>query len=302
MIKIGMIGCDTSHCAAFTELLNDTGHPHHVPGGRVVCAYAGGSPDFELSISRVPRVVEVLQDRFGVAMRTTPESVAEEADAILLTSVDGRVHLEQFERIAPFGKPVFIDKPFAVDAESAREMFSLARKHQVGLMSCSSLRYSDVLRDVLSEEATGAVIGADFFGPMLLQATQPGLFWYGIHTVEMLYRTLGTGCCEVRAVRSESHELVTGRWRDGRIGIIRGNRLGNKQFGGIVHRDQGSRYVNLAESRRPNYAGLLEAVLRVFQGEQSPIPEEETVEVIRFIEAANQSRGSGDLISMCAAT
>ena len=33
-IKIGMIGLDTSHVPAFTELLNDPGHKYHVPRGK----------------------------------------------------------------------------------------------------------------------------------------------------------------------------------------------------------------------------------------------------------------------------
>ena len=52
-MKIGIIGTDTSHSIAFTELLNDPNHRYHVKGGEIVVAYPGGSPDFELSASRV---------------------------------------------------------------------------------------------------------------------------------------------------------------------------------------------------------------------------------------------------------
>lgn len=288
-----MIGCDTSHCAAFAELLNDPSHQHHVPGGRVTSAFPGGSPDFELSYSRLPVIVETLQARFGVQIKESLEAVAEESHAILLTSVDGRVHLDQFRRIAPSGRPTFIDKPFALDEESAREMVALSERHELSLMSCSSLRYSEALQKTLADSEAGAVIGADFYGPMLLQETQPGLFWYGIHTVEMLYATLGPGCAEVRASHNESHDLVTAVWRDGRIGTIRGNRCGNKTFGGTVHRERGSRCVDQSGNSRPNYAGLLEEVMRVFSGHPVTIAAEETLEIIRFIEAANRSRESG---------
>lgn len=45
-IKIGIIGLDTSHVAAFTELLFVKEHPYHVAGAAVVAAYPGGSADF----------------------------------------------------------------------------------------------------------------------------------------------------------------------------------------------------------------------------------------------------------------
>ena len=96
-LNIGMIGLDTSHAAAFTKLLNDTSAPFHVPGGRIVAAYPGGSPDFELSWSRLERLelpddardvrllvfgepahlievrqhAEVAQERFGLRLRRT---------------------------------------------------------------------------------------------------------------------------------------------------------------------------------------------------------------------------------------
>ena len=52
-MKIGIIGLDTSHVLAFTKLLNNPDERYHVPGGKVVVAFPGGSSDFELSISRV---------------------------------------------------------------------------------------------------------------------------------------------------------------------------------------------------------------------------------------------------------
>ena len=37
-IKVGIIGLDTSHVVAFTQLLNDPARPDHIPGARVVAA------------------------------------------------------------------------------------------------------------------------------------------------------------------------------------------------------------------------------------------------------------------------
>ncbi len=297
-LRIGMIGLDTSHATAFAELLNNPLHPHHVPGGRVVVAYPGGSPDFELSCSRVDGFTRQLRDQYGVRIVDTPEAVAENSDAILLESVDGRVHLPLFERIARYGKPVFVDKPFALRSQEAEAIFCMAGEHGVAVMSCSSLRYAEGLTAVLADDRCGAIIGTDVYGPLSLQDTQPGLFWYGIHTVEMLMAAMGIGCVEVRAVSLEDHELIAGTWADGRIGTIRGNRKGNNQFGAVVHREQGSRFADVYAHDKPYYASLLERIMAMFRSGQPDIAQSETLHIVRFVEAANESRASGAIVKL----
>lgn len=214
LLKIGMIGLDTSHCELFADLLNNPEHPFHVPGGRLTIAYPGGSDDFELSRSRVDTYTKQLRDAFGVQIVESMERVTEEADAILLTSVDGRVHQEQFARIAPYQKPVFIDKPFAVSTEEARAIAETAAKWQVPMFSCSSLRYAEPLVQALKETGGGAIIGADCSGPMPVEPPLPPLFWYGIHTVEALYAIMGKDCVSVSVRMNKDHEVIVGEWRD----------------------------------------------------------------------------------------
>lgn len=296
--NLGVVGCDTSHCVAFARILNDPQNEHHVSGAKITTAFPGGSPDFELSISRVDGFVDELKNKWNARIVDSPEEVAESCDGVLLTSVDARVHLEQFQKVARSGKPTFIDKPFALDGETAKEIFRIADENNVLLMSCSSLRYSDGLVDLLNDTTDGSLFGADFYGPMAIQPTQPGLFWYGIHTVEMLFSSMGKGCKEVLVQTNDNHDLATGIWNDGRIGTIRGNRLGNNKFGGLIHREKGSQFVDVYASGRPYYASLLEQILAMFNTGQSPIDRQETIEIIRFIEAANESRESGKTVAL----
>jgi predicted dehydrogenase len=239
-INLGLIGLDTSHVLHFTRLLNDTGHEYHVAGGKVITAYPGGSPDFELSHSRVGGYTAQLRDEFGVVMVDSPEAVAEASDAILLESVDGRVHLEQFRRIASYGKPVFIDKPLTVRADEAEEIVSIAKTEGIPVMSSSALRFAEGMKAATAQTELGEIIGADCYGPMAFEATQPGYFWYGIHSIEMLYTLLGRGCAEISVRANDHHDVITAVWQDGRIGTIRGNRRGNDKFGAIAHRERGS--------------------------------------------------------------
>ncbi|RED64491.1 Gfo/Idh/MocA family protein [Cohnella phaseoli] len=297
-LKLGIIGLDTSHVVAFAELLHDAAHPYHVPGAIIESAYSSVSPDFEMSYARVEGFTARMKEEFGVRLLDTPEAVAEASDAILLESVDARVHCEQFRAIAAFGKPVFIDKPLTIGYEDAYTIVELAARHGIPVMSASALRYSQALTDALAAIPTGELYGIDAYGPMTIQPTQPGLYWYGIHMTEMLYASLGTGCKQVTAVSNAVGDCVIGEWADGRLGAFRGNRMGNTCFGAVLHGRSGSRHVDASAHPKPYYAGLLEAVLAMFRSGVSPIPPDELLEVVRFLEAGNRSRLTGEPVRL----
>ena len=90
-LRLGIIGTDTSHVIAFTQILNDDSSPDHVPGGQVVAAYKGGSPDIESSAKRVDQFAEELRDKWKVRFYVTIPELCQHVDAILLESVDGRI-------------------------------------------------------------------------------------------------------------------------------------------------------------------------------------------------------------------
>src|SRR5262249_43451905 len=151
-IKIGMIGLDTSHVTAFTKLLNDKSDPNHVPGGRVVAAFKGGSPDVESSRTRVDKFTSELKEKWGVELVGSIEDMCEKVDAVLLESVDGRPHLSQVRPVFAAKKRVFIDKPFAASYADAREIVRLSRESGTPFFSSSSLRFADDLQAMSRNE------------------------------------------------------------------------------------------------------------------------------------------------------
>lgn len=294
MLKIGMIGLDTSHSVAFTELLHNSTGPYYVPGGQVVAAYPGGSPDFPFGAARVKGFTEEMAGKYGVCICESIEAVAEASDVILLESADGRVHLKQFEVLAPYGKPVFIDKPLAVSYPDAMRIAEIAERYSIKLMSSSALRYSEELVGALEDPSfASGLTGGEAFGPMEMLEGQPGYFWYGIHTTEMLYRILGKGCRQVSAVSWSQHDLIIGEWEDGRIGTIRGAREGMRGFGALLYSTQGPRLVDVTKDKKPFYAGLVEHIMDMFMTGKVDVPLHETLEIVRFLEAANESASRG---------
>jgi predicted dehydrogenase len=126
--RIGMIGLDTSHVVQYLNIVNDPKNKDHVPGGKIVAAFKGGSPDVEASRTRVDGFTKTAVER-GVKMYDTIEEMSRNVDAIIILSVDGRPHLDQFRRTLAAKKPVYIDKPIAGSLKDALEIARLAKEH-----------------------------------------------------------------------------------------------------------------------------------------------------------------------------
>ena len=67
VIRIGIIGLDTSHSTAFTELLNGTSDDPLAREFEVVAAYPYGSTSIPTSRDRIPGYIETVK-KFGVEM------------------------------------------------------------------------------------------------------------------------------------------------------------------------------------------------------------------------------------------
>src|SRR5579862_5919147 len=85
-LRLGIIGTDTSHATEFTKILNDESSPDHVPGGRVVAAFKGGSPDIESSASRVDQYADELRTKWNVQFYGSIPELCRNVDAVLLES------------------------------------------------------------------------------------------------------------------------------------------------------------------------------------------------------------------------
>lgn len=289
-IRVGIVGLDTSHCAAFTKLLNDEKDAGRVPGARVVCAWKGGSPDLEASAKRVDGYTKELREKWGVEIVETIEALCAKVDAVLLTSVDGRVHLEQARPVFAAKKRVFIDKPLAAGWKDGREIARLAAESGTPFFSASSLRFHEPLVKLKEDPAVGKVLGGDAWSPCPTEPHHPDLFWYGVHGVEMLYALMGPGCESVRNWHTPEASIVTGRWKDGRMGTFRGIRKGKGDYGATAFGEKGIRSTAPAPH---SYRPLIVEVVKFFQTGVSPVPPEELVEVLAFMQAAELSKERG---------
>jgi len=293
IVKIGIIGLDTSHSPAFIKMLNtDNPLPEH-QGFKVVAAYPYGSKTIKSSYDRIPGYTEEAV-KAGVKIVNSIGELLQEVDCVMLETNDGNIHLEQAAEVMKSGKPMFIDKPVAAKLSDAIAIFLLADKYNVPIFSASSLRYSKRNQELRKGEY-GKVLGADCYSPATSEPSHPDFSWYGIHGVEILYTVMGTNCGSVSRVSSEGTDVVTGLWNDGRIGTFRGCRTGKSDYGGTAFCEKN----NVAVGGYDGYGVLLTEILIFFRTKVVPIPPAETIEIFTFMEASNESkRHDGKLISM----
>jgi predicted dehydrogenase len=254
-----------------------------VAGIKVVAGYPGGT-DLPASHDRVEKFTEGLRAK-GIAIVDSIPKLLEQVDVVMLESVDGRIHLQEAIPVIKAGKPLWIDKPAAGSLADAIAIYELAKRHHVPVFSSSSLRFGE-LQTLKNNEEVGAILGASTWGPCSYSTGTPDLFFYGIHGVEPLFAIMGTGCETVSRVATKNVDFVTGTWKDGRVGSYRGIRTGQASAGAMIYGAKGI----VPLGKVGNYEDLCREIARFFKSGKAPVSAEETLEVLAFMEAADESK------------
>ncbi|MGQ9914176.1 MAG: Gfo/Idh/MocA family protein [Thermogutta sp.] len=281
-LRAGLIGLDTSHVIAFTDLINDPAAEGVLAEVQVTAGFPGGSPDLPASWDRVNEYTAKLREK-GVTIYDSIEAMLPHVDVVLVESVDGRPHLEQARKVIAAKKPLYIDKPMAASLVDVLKIFRLADEAGVPVFSSSSLRFSSGFQAARRGELPiGTLRKCTAWSPMHIEPHHPDLFWYGIHGVETLYTIMGPGC---KTVVREGPERVVGTWSDGRIGIFEAR----QGYGAEVEGTDGTALAGTYDGYKP----LVIEICRFFKTGVSPVPREETIELFAFMEAADESKRLG---------
>lgn len=303
-VRVGIIGIDNYQSLAFTQLWHKP--PEDNPdllGLKVTVAWRGGSPDIEETLVDIkrwePRLVEQ-----GVKFEDSIEAVLKQCDAVMVMSIDGRAHLKQTELALKAGKPTYIGRPMAASLEDVIAIFDLAKKYDTPVFSCSQHRYSPGFIGMRNHPEVGEVIGCNVYGGCPTVPHHPDLFWHSVHSFDTLYTIMGPGAVSVTRARTDDAELITGVWKDGRIGSYRGIRRGALKYSATVFGDKGvapagiygyAAPVNgvVPKGRYKGYEGVATEIAKFYRTRKLPIEPEETLELFGFMEAAHESHRRG---------
>jgi len=287
IVRLGLVGLDTSHSTAFTEIING-GNPNAYGGKyKIVAAYPYGSKVIESSHSRIPGYTEKVK-ALGVEICGSIAELLSKVDCVFLETNDGRVHLEQAAEIFKSCKRVFIDKPLGGTLGETIAICELARQYGVQMFSSSALRFSAKSQE-LRQGKHGKVLGADCYSPHHPEATHPDFGFYGIHGIESLFTVMGRGCQSVSRTHTDIGDICVGMWDENRLGTFRAICHNPSGYGGTAFTEKGIVPVGGYEGYKP----MLDEILKFFDTGIAPIDNEETIEIFVFMKASNLSLQRG---------
>lgn len=285
MIRIGMIGADSTHTEAWTRLVNLPDSP--LQGRAQVVKLWGEDAEQAAAKARdclIPSVV------------ATPAEALIDVDLAMVVNRYGDDHPPHARLAIEAGVPTFVDKPFANDMADVLTLVSLAADGDVPLMSCSALRFAAevmALQERMEEFGalncaiiSGAAAG-DFPDP---RAMHP--FFYGIHAVELLHTLLGGGAEAVTTRRTERCDIGLVHYGDGRQGVVNLLHRTPGLYHGAVYGAEGWGEADVVDAGR-FYTETLARVIDMAASGEPPYPIAWSVEVTAMMAALARSAEEG---------
>jgi predicted dehydrogenase len=274
-LRIAILGADSSHVEAYTDLLHRPDSPYH-GRGRVVALW-GQDPD------QAHAKAATLGIPFVAA---TPQEALQEAEAVLVEARYGDEHAPLAEMALRVGLPTFVDKPLTNAFSEAASLLALAQAQGVPLFSCSPLRYALEISQLSADLALHAPwLTASFAGlaayPSLGERAS-NLYFYGIHLVEMMLAVLGTGFTALAYQKGRHSDSALVRHEDGRLVTLHFLRDCAELYQANVYTQQAILGGNV-DAWGDFYPRTLGHILTCFETRHSPLPPTEMLEAIRLL-------------------
>ncbi len=201
------------------------------------------------------------------------EELCEKSDNILiLAPANPETHLKYAKIALSYGKTTYIDKTFAPDLKTAKEIFAIAEKYNTKIFTSSALRFAEELND-FSDVKNVIVKG----GGSSLQE-------YIIHEIEMAVKlTKGTAAERVSVFNREKQATIVITFADGKVATLIFSRSGwgfsvdvESANGDCVYKDI---------TKGTEFYGLISSILKFFETNQEPFAKKETLTVLAIRDA-----------------
>ncbi len=294
MIKIAIIGLDTSHSVAFPSAIQ--GPERKIAGMRAATCLSFLTPFTNQKI---------LDDRrqqltaLGVKVTESLDEALDGCDAVMLEINDGSYHLEYFRKVAGLGKPVFVDKPLACSLSDGRAILRLAQKHRTRVWSGSSIPFLPEIAQ--AQAAVPEPRLAHMYGPLGLAPAGDSLIWYGVHVVEALQRLMGPGAQSVQALENANGVVAVvdyGQERQGLVEVVKKcGSYGGRVQGGFKGETRVHQFVC---DTSQNKLAIMRAMKKFFSGGPAPVDLRQSLEGLAIMAAARRSIETGRAVPVAA--
>jgi predicted dehydrogenase len=172
-VRIGIVGTENSHTDHYIRHFNT----ERRFGDHRVTVLAGGNSERNQALAAAGSIEQLVDEAAGLVGAV---------DAAIICSRDGNKHPGQAVPLLRAGCPVFVDKPLACDVPAARSILTAAHDGGVPVTSFSSLRLVPETVEFANRLAAGSPPEVLYVGgPADKTSEYGGMFYYGIHVVEL---------------------------------------------------------------------------------------------------------------------
>lgn len=290
MFRLGIVGSDNSHAIQFASLANlEKGvDGMRIPDVQVTHIY-GIDPQRTKEVAEkchIPHIVENLPDMIGAV------------DGIACVWRHGSRHLKDTLPFLEAGIPAFVDKPLAASVEDAEKLIDAAQKAGVGFTSFSTLRFATSSVQFIEHlgENVGEIRSGVSTGPADRASEYDGIFFYGIHAVEMMHAVFGYGCSKVTAVEHGKNVMAVCELPQDVLVTL--NFLGNAVyvFNVTVFGTKG--WQSHAVDYKTCYYEGMKVFLDCLRTGKWPLTPEQLVEPVKILAAVEESLKTGKTVSL----
>jgi predicted dehydrogenase len=225
---------------------------------------------------------QVWAEKNGVPWFDTAEALDAVVDFyMVLAPSTPETHLELCRRVFPFSKPVYVDKTFAPDLATAREIFGLADRHGTPIQTSSALRYTNV-----QEEARN--LDPNEVEHMITWGAGGSFAEYAIHPVELLISLMGAEAVRLMRRGPEHRSQLLLEFAGNRTGVVNVYTRSNTPFAASVTTAKQTRYIEVDVSKI--FVNTMAAQLDFFELGAPQVDRRETLAIMGILDAAREEK------------
>ena len=209
MLRIGMVGAENSHTAAIARVLNvET----RIRGVRATHVW-GETRAFARGAAEAGQIEQIVRH---------PEDMIGQVDAAVVDHRHAKLHLPAAKALLEAKIPLFIDKPFCYRTAAGRRFLDRARELRVPICSYSTVPKQASFRELKKQaRRLGDLHAVVSTGACDVKSKWGGVFFYGIHQVDMVLRVLGYDVTHAQVNRGSGQDhTATLSFRSGAIATL----------------------------------------------------------------------------------
>jgi len=280
-MRIGIVGAENSHCVHIARALN---LGDAFSDCRVTHVW-GETPEFAAKAAEEAQIPTVVDDY---------EQMIGHVDGVVVDHRDGKYHLPAARPFVEAGLPVFVDKPFCTDLAEGLEFARFARSKGVPVTSFSVVSLQSSVKNFATAAAKlGRLRAVQTAGPCDIRSEYGGVFFYGIHQVELVTNLLGLEPTQVVTASSDADALATVTFESGPI--VTHAFLKDwwaVTFAATAYGDEGAHHAELPFDEEMYVPGI-ELFCRMFLSRDEPLPPAAYLRPVAILEAIDRSLGTG---------